>query len=385
MKFIGVRKAAHVILVASFILVVLPSIHAFAAGPASVATIDRASWSVNSAIEFDEASLAENVAFSAALFNQIEIMAEQGAEKAIGVKRPVSDSLERWQAEVLNRVVKNIGKALQGCSSLDSCKEVVAPSTVSGLKNFSAVQVAKLSNRKKQWYASAEKFYAIYTKELLRLAALFPKTTSEILGLHAEEVFGHEMEDKSFLLTFDDGPTKAAGETDKIAEMLRAKNINAMFFIMEPLLSKRIDSNGVALVKSTFEKHCLGVHGLEHKPHPKMVNWRESIDLTWSSIKRVSPESKLLFRPPYGQRSEEITQYVLSKKGKMILWNIDSQDWSSKITSEQVDSRVISLMLLWRKGIVLFHDVHTKASASLPSILSLADSAKLSFKDCRKF
>ena len=67
-----------------------------------------------------------------------------------------------------------------------------------------------------------------------------------------------------------------------------------------------------------------------------------------------------------------------------MLWNIDSQDWSSKINASEVSDRVITLMLLWRKGIILFHDIHPKAKEALPVITKTLNKSGLQFIDARK-
>ena len=49
-----------------------------------------------------------------------------------------------------------------------------------------------LPNELKAWQQNALRFYSDYLREQLRLAALFPKVTSEILTLNNNEVHGDE-------------------------------------------------------------------------------------------------------------------------------------------------------------------------------------------------
>ena len=82
-------------------------------------------------------------------------------------------------------------------------------------------------------------------------------------------------------------------------------------------------------------------------------------------------QSKLtLFRPPYGQRNAELLQALERGGLKNILWNIDSQDWHASTTGTKAAGRVLSLMLLWRHGTILFHDIHPKAPQALPAHLA---------------
>jgi peptidoglycan/xylan/chitin deacetylase (PgdA/CDA1 family) len=68
-----------------------------------------------------------------------------------------------------------------------------------------------------------------------------------------------------------------------------------------------------------------------------------------------------------------------------VLWNLDSQDWNPKIAAAAVPDRMLTLMALWRHGILLFHDTHAKAAHALPAIVKTGDAAGLTFVDCRSF
>ena len=45
--------------------------------------------------------------------------------------------------------------------------------------------------------------------------------------------------------------------------------------------------------------------------------------------------------------------------------------------------RVVTLMALWRRGVVLFHDIHPQAARALPEIVRVARAAGLHLLDCR--
>ena len=69
----------------------------------------------------------------------------------------------------------------------------------------------------------------------------------------------------------------------------------------------------------------------------------------------------------------------------MALWQIDSQDWSNKVGAEASGQRVLTLMLLWRRGVLLFHDVHRKAEGGLPWLLQATHGVPLQWQDCRSY
>ena len=54
---------------------------------------------------------------------------------------------------------------------------------------------------------------------------------------------------------------------------------------------------------------------------------------------------------------------------------------------QQVPSRmlVLSLMLLWRKGIIRFHDNQPKAAEALPGIFAALHSTPVRWVDCHNF
>jgi peptidoglycan/xylan/chitin deacetylase (PgdA/CDA1 family) len=117
-----------------------------------------------------------------------------------------------------------------------------------------------------------------------------------------------------------------------------------------------------------------------------MADWQESIDSTNMALMSIVPAGQQrvkYFRPPYGQRTLLISEYVEKAKQQVMLWNIDSQDWNAHITAEQMSGRMVSLMLLWRRGILLFHDVHPKARKALPEILNATEKAGVRWIRCR--
>ena len=68
----------------------------------------------------------------------------------------------------------------------------------------------------------------------------------------------------------------------------------------------------------------------------------------------------------------------------VMLWNIDSQDWQAPKDASLVAGRVLTLMLLWRRGVILFHDVHPTASAALPQVFDALDGGAANWLDCRE-
>lgn len=47
-----------------------------------------------------------------------------------------------------------------------------------------------------------------------------------------------------------------------------------------------------------------------------------------------------------------------------------------------MQDRLITLMLLWRRGILLFHDIHPKARTALPGIGAFMEKSGLAMMGC---
>ncbi len=372
-------RATVTCILASFVLV--PA--ARSAGPEQVASVDRSLWPerVDSPAGFDAASFAENVFFARALLDGVQ--AFEGGALDLGAKATHKDSVALWRNRTVARVLQNLRLALGGCATQRPCA-AEEPPTAETLGPRVRAAAERLTTAYPTWAVAADAFYRVYAREQLRLAALFPSPTSEILPLADGEVLGDRLPDRAFLLTFDDGPTPKGGDTDRLMAWLREQGLSATFFVLDDALKARQAASESGALRALYAGQCVGSHGREHKPHPALVTWRESIDVTRADVQAMASVSgaKVPFRPPYGQRSQAMLKRLAELGDPVVLWNVDSQDWNAKIPAESVGDRVFTLMLLWRSGIVLFHDVHPRALRALPGITQSARAAGLTFRGC---
>lgn len=226
------------------------------------------------------------------------------------------------------------------------------------------------------WYKGSQNFFNIYFREQIRLAALFNKIPSEIFTFNNIEKTGSNLLDGEFILTVDDGPSEEY--TLQLIDKLNENKIAASFFV----LGERININKH---HSLYSKQCVFAHGYNHIPHMKLEDSITSIDKTLNLIKKLNKiNANEAFRPPYGMRSEEISSYLASKNVQTFLWSIDSQDWNSKVTEVEVIDRVKTLMLMKRKGIILFHDTHPKVLGAFPSLNKFIVTSNLKWIQCNK-
>ncbi|WP_263833306.1 polysaccharide deacetylase family protein [Sulfurospirillum oryzae] len=336
------------------------SIFCYANGPEKIATFDRALWPypIHSKSAFDDASRHEIISYVRQI-NSINLSDITSITEFTSIKNINFASVSKWLTFTQNNLVNNFKQAQKSCNDKQELCQ-----NVSNWHDLSTLSAEYKSNQMLfPWYAASQTFFSYYLYEQVRLAALFPRITSEIDTLDEREVQGFDYSDGQFLLTFDDGPKYS--QTPLVADKLHKLNINGMFFVLGENLESALKTHGTNNLKQLYEGMCVGSHGYMHKPHLKLENWTEFYDKTRSMITdnqlQGTSKNHIWFRPPYGQRQQELVNRLWNLGDKVMLWNIDSQDWNQKLTTKQVQDRTITLMLLHRKGIILFHDIHPKA------------------------
>jgi peptidoglycan-N-acetylglucosamine deacetylase len=331
-------------------------------------------WRLESPRAFDVASRAEIAVF-------VEAVAD--SDEAPGD----ATSVARWKERMRQVLVENFAKARETCVAGALFCEGAVPGNWEALVTAARTGLGKLPTELAPWYAEQKPFHQGYLYEQLRLAGLFPKVTSEIFPLAPSERLGLELPDRSFLLTFDDGPTPRGGETDTLIGQLRAEGIHAAFFLLGSPYEARRKTTSVEQLQALYAGMCVGSHGQEHRSHATWAGAVAGMESFHVRLVESLPEGQTkltLFRPPYGQRNPEVLQALERVGMKNVLWNIDSQDWHAKTTGPRAAGRVLSLMLLWRRGIILFHDIHPKAPEALPRIWRETRGSGVSWVDCRK-
>jgi len=192
---------------------------------------------------------------------------------------------------------------------------------------------------------------------------------------NANEIMGPELPAKTLLLTFDDGPHPRY--TDGILEILKKHKLEAVFFEVGRNLGA-FEKNGqvkwTAASAASYhvmdEGSTLANHTYSHALLTKLdaAGYTQEIESTDKLLRAIDKADPVLFRPPYGAANDQILDYVVSQKMKVMLWNIDSMDWADPIP-KSIAQRVLDRIALVGRGIVLFHDIHSRAAAVLPSLI----------------
>jgi peptidoglycan/xylan/chitin deacetylase (PgdA/CDA1 family) len=356
------------------------------AGPAVIAFSNRALWpdAITSPKAFDAASRAELLVFVGALAEVSLIVDPVVLKKRFQIKQVNPTSILRVQTHLFARVLENWEAATLSCTKEELfCIKI---SSAEGLVSAASELKSKLSAPYQRWHENAVAFHQIYAGELIRLAALFPNITSEIDTFSSLEHQGFELHDRQFLLTFDDGPTDKGGNTDKLLPILNQLNIHASFYLLGERLQARLRQADVKSLQNSFSGQCTSIHGWQHSAHTKLENWQGSVLETRDLVKATFPGMfRPWFRPPYGQRLANSGEFFLKNEMQVALWNIDSQDWNNQISESNAAQRVFTLMLLWRRGVILFHDIHAKAQFAVPWLVKRGKGTGVIWKDCQTY
>ena len=184
-----------------------------------------------------------------------------------------------------------------------------------------------------------------------------------ITTVSAPEENAAPKEEKYIALTFDDGPHKVY--TPKLLEGLRKRGVHATFF----LIGQNIDGNEDIIRQMKEDGHLIGNHSQNHMQLTKEQAKEacDQINRTNEMIERITGETPVYVRPPFGSWSEELEGMVPMR---VVLWNVDPLDWKT-----QNKNRIVRHIVRHVEdgSIILLHDVYdTSVEAALEVIDTLS-------------
>lgn len=187
-----------------------------------------------------------------------------------------------------------------------------------------------------------------------------PISISECINLI--ERFDVESESRLVALTFDDGPHPTL--TTRLLDYLRTENIPATFFV----LGSRAETYPHIIARISDEGHEIGNHTWNHKSLTRLSAESALAELhkTDDLITMLTGKSCKLVRPPYGHTNSSTQQLISSQGWHHIMWDADSRDWQLK-DSHRIVRRVMKEF--FPGCIILFHDIHSGALQSLPTLV----------------
>ena len=353
------------------------------AAPNDVATLDRSTWpeTLTSPTLFDVASRAEILTFARTLLVS-EAWDEASLKQRLGLRIINMEALDALRKRLWQRLLSNYTFAQQSCDQdasfcylvedMDSLREQAGKFQL-GDDSFYI-----------RWAEPSRLFHEQYLDELLRKAALFPQTSSEVERFGDYERNGDELNDRLFLLTFDSAANLAPDNTPWLTDYLRKANLNGTFFVLGSDIQNRLNQASVASLQSLYSKQCVGVQGWEYRSHSHWQDWQYSVQRSAELVRSKLPENYVpLFRPPYGQRRADAQAFFNAQGMQVALWDIDAQDGPGKLKAEESGQRVLTLMLLWRRGVIAFNAKQDTVKAAMPWLLSHTAQSGIGWEDCQ--
>ncbi|MHC8390375.1 polysaccharide deacetylase family protein [Pseudomonas sp. MDT2-39-1] len=353
------------------------------AAPGEVATLDRSTWpeQLSSPTLFDVASRAEILMFARVLLAS-ESLDEASLAQRLSLRTINLEAVNNLRQRMWQRLLANYNFAQQSCDQDASfCFLVEDMDTLR--QQAAKFQVSDDSYYIK-WSEPSRLFHAQYLDEQLRKAALFPQSSSEVDRFGDYERNGDEMHDRLFLLTFDSAANVTPDNTGWVTEYLRKSNMNGTFFVLGKDIQARLAERAVASLQATYSAQCIGVQGWEFRSHSHWQDWQDSVRRSVELVKSKLPENYVpLFRPPDGQRRSDAEGFFEAQGLQVALWDIDAQDGAGKLKGNPSAQRVLTLMLLWRHGVINFNVKQDAVKTAMPWLITQTAQSGIGWEDCQ--
>ncbi|WP_313713553.1 polysaccharide deacetylase family protein [Pseudomonas sp.] len=354
------------------------------AAPMPTASLDRSQWpeQLDSPVLFDVASRAEILSFAQVL-HESELLDDGALAARLGLRQINLQKVRAVRAQMWQRLWQGYQQAQRSCEQDASFCYLLE--SMADLRTRSATFATEVGTFYTGWIEPSHQFHVRYLDEQLRKAALLPQTSSEVERLSSRERNGDELNDRMFVLTFVGGPGADGGSTDALTEYLRKQKLQGTFFILGNRLQQRRDTGAANALSQLYAGQCVGIQGWEYRSHAQWQGWQDSIKRAQARVQADLPAQYVpLFRPPYGQRRADGEAFMASQQLRVSLWDIDAQD-DGPLTAEASAQRVMTLMLLWRKGVIQFHDSLPKAQLAVEWLLRNTVQSGIGWEDCRDY
>ncbi|MDD0971829.1 MULTISPECIES: polysaccharide deacetylase family protein [Pseudomonas] len=353
------------------------------AAPGDIATLDRSTWpeKLDNPTLFDVASRAEILMFARGLLGT-EALDEAALAQRLGLRTVNLDAINSLRERLWQRLLANYNFAQQSCDQDASFCFLVED--LPTLREQAAKFVVSDESYYTRWAEPSRIFHLQYLDELMRKAALSPQTTSEIDHFGDYERNGDDMHDRLFLLSFDSAANLQPDNTDWLAEYLRKSNLSGTFFMLGKDVQARLADRSVSSLQAAFSQQCVGVQGWEFRSHSHWQDWQDSVRRSADLVRNKLPENYVpLFRPPEGQRRSDARSFFNSQGLQVALWDIDAQDGAGKLKGAPSAQRVLTLMLLWRHGVINFNMKQDAVKTALPWLITQTAQSGIGWEDCQ--
>ena len=349
-----------------------------------VAVFDRTHWpeKLDTPVLFDVASRAEILSFARVL-SESEALDDATLTARLQLRQANLLVIREVRERLWGALWRNYDMAQQSCEQ--DASFCYAIDNLGDLRRTAATFAVAADSFYAGWSEPSRQFHIAYLNELLRKAALFPQTASEVAFFSPQELTGDRLNDRLFLLSFDGGPSIVPGNTEALATFLRKQKQAALFFVLGQNLQTRRDKQSMQALRDLYRGQCVGTQGWQYRSHAQWKDWEDSVIRGVARAQSDLPEQYVpLFRPPYGQRRADSPAFFASQNLRVTLWDIDAQDLGP-LTAEQSAQRTLTLMLLWRRGLIQLNDSQPKALEVVTWLLTNTAQSGIGWEDCRDF
>lgn len=208
--------------------------------------------------------------------------------------------------------------------------------------------------------------------------SLFIKIPTWVQFFFKNHTWSVKTDRKEIYVTFDDGPTPEI--TEWVLTQLAKYNAKATFFC----IGKNIEAHPEIFKKIIQARHSIGNHTYNH-----LKGWNVKTDAYLDNIKKTEtllnsyqlPNTKRLFRPPYGKIKRSQTKKIKEENYEIIMWKVLSADFDNSISKEKCLENVLKNST--KGAIVVFHDSIKAANNmkyALPKVLEYYSKKGYSFR-----
>jgi peptidoglycan/xylan/chitin deacetylase (PgdA/CDA1 family) len=177
------------------------------------------------------------------------------------------------------------------------------------------------------------------------VAGLISLSSVFYCGCEKEYIKNLDVTPQIIELTFDDGPD--AVYTPRILDILKEENVKATFFFTGNHMKRYLDVTNRAI----REKHLVCDHTTDHshlvgqsweKVYNNIMFTQKRIDSLYTILNIPYDNSHKYFRPPWGLISKEQRDSLTKHGFEIVLWDINSMDWSKRYSSDMIIDKVLS-------------------------------------------
>lgn len=158
------------------------------------------------------------------------------------------------------------------------------------------------------------------------------------------------------LLTFDDAPQPPDSQVIRIAETVKNKGANAIFFVMGQFLE---DEESKEIIRTVYDMGFeIGNHTYSH-PDLQSLSYEEQLEQIESTndlVEEITGERPRFLRAPYGQFNEDTENIVEQEKMTLMNWTY-GYDWEEQyMNSADLADIMVNTEFLGNGANLLMHD-----------------------------